>query len=582
MKCILLVRVSTEAQTYDEQEKEIYELARKDGYNEEDIITVAYKESGRKLSEEERLGLNEMKRLIEQDKINCVYTWEISRIARTKKVLFSISEYLQSKNIQLVIKNPSIRMLKDDRSIDEAAETIFTLYAQLAEAEMRNKLDRFSRGKRQMAKEGKYVGGNLPYGYKISDNKNKLIEINEEEAEIVRLIYKLYEEGLSQPKIAIELEKLGVLNLKISLINHILNNRHYTGELYKRKDVKDCKYNERIYPTIITKEQFDKCREIAKTNNTNANKTRNIYFAENLVHCLSCGCKWSASGSKVSYHCYNAYKSKKLIKYEYTKKEQCNDKTSLSINILDSLLWEITINAEAGTLLSNNKRKIEEVEKEIKDIKIKCNAVKKRLDNIDKKKERIRKTFIDGLTNEEEYSKLIENIRLDTNKVKEEEIKYNREIERMNNFLSQLKEYIKISVRFKNFSEYKKNLREITDENRIYDLIHKHISYVKVKNIEFLYTFNTGEKVTKAKSIIVQTYSRQVKNILPLEFIYIPFDGKGGVTMLEKHMDKDDNPYYEPYYYRYLNRFQDTTKIKLKEERERKRKERNIQKDKKK
>ena len=42
MKCILLVRVSTEAQTYEEQEKEIRELAIKDGYKSEDLFSVAY------------------------------------------------------------------------------------------------------------------------------------------------------------------------------------------------------------------------------------------------------------------------------------------------------------------------------------------------------------------------------------------------------------------------------------------------------------------------------------------------------------------------------------------------------------
>ncbi len=386
MKCILLVRVSTKAQVYEEQEREIYNIARKDGYKEEDIISIGYKESGRKLAEEERLGLNEMKSLIEKGNINCVYAWEISRIARTKKVLFSISDYLLTRKIQLVIKEPSLRLLKADGSIDEAAETAFTLYAQLAEAEMRTKFERFARGKRQKAREGKYVGGNLPYGYKISEEENKLIEIDEEKAKIIRLIYTLYESGISQPNIAIELERMGIFNMKISLINHILKNRHYIGEPFKRKATKNCKYNERIYPPIISKEQFDKCREIAKTNNTNANKTHNIYFAENLVHCLSCGCKWSASGSKVSYHCYNAYKSRKLVKYEYTTKEQCKNKTSLSINILDSILWEIAINEEASSLLSENKSKIKEAEKEVTSIEIKRNAIKKRLDNIEKKK----------------------------------------------------------------------------------------------------------------------------------------------------------------------------------------------------
>ena len=43
---------------------------------------------------------------------------------------------MQNNKIQLVIKNPSLRILKEDGSIDEAAETVFTLYAQLAENEM--------------------------------------------------------------------------------------------------------------------------------------------------------------------------------------------------------------------------------------------------------------------------------------------------------------------------------------------------------------------------------------------------------------------------------------------------------------
>lgn len=573
MKCILLVRVSTEAQTYEEQEKEIRELAIKDGYKSEEIISVAYKESGRKLSEEERLGLNEMKSLIEKGNINCVYAWEISRIARTKKVLFSIAEYLQNKKIQLVIKNPSLRMLKDDGSIDEAAETVFTLYAQLAEAEMRNKLDRFTRGKKQKAREGKYVGGNLPYGYKISEKGDKLIEIDEEEAKIVRLIYTFYENGISQPNIAIELERIGIFNMKISLINHILKNRHYIGEPFKRKDTKNCRYNERIYPPIIAREQFEKCRKIAHSNNTNASKTRNIYFAENLVHCLSCGCKWSASGSKVSYHCYNAYKAKKLLKYEYTAKEQCKNRLSISINILDSLLWEITINEEASSLLSDNKNKIKEAEKEVKEIEIKRNATKKRLDNIEQKKKRLSRTYIDGGIDEEEYENIKASLYEESNKIKEEEIRYKTEIERINNFISQLKKEVVFSQRFKNYNSYLNELKEIEDEQQMYDLIHKHVSYVKIEAEVFLYTFGIGEKETKAKHITVQTFSRQFRNNAPLEFVYIPFDGRGGITILRKYIDGNNKPYYQRFFYRYLNRFQDPVKIRLKEERKIKREE---------
>ena len=79
-KCILMVRVSTEQQSYDAQIQELHDLALKSGYPEDQITPVAEKESGIKLSEEERAGLNRMKELIETGEYDCVFAWEISRI----------------------------------------------------------------------------------------------------------------------------------------------------------------------------------------------------------------------------------------------------------------------------------------------------------------------------------------------------------------------------------------------------------------------------------------------------------------------------------------------------------------------
>ena len=81
-KAILLVRVSTQKQDFDAQEKELYNMALSDGYADNDIIPICEKESGIKLSEEERNGLNRMKEVIAEGGVTCVYAWEISRIAR--------------------------------------------------------------------------------------------------------------------------------------------------------------------------------------------------------------------------------------------------------------------------------------------------------------------------------------------------------------------------------------------------------------------------------------------------------------------------------------------------------------------
>ena len=57
MKCILLVRVSTEAQSFDEQEKELYDLAHFYGYKDKDISSIATKESAIKLTKRKDLAL---------------------------------------------------------------------------------------------------------------------------------------------------------------------------------------------------------------------------------------------------------------------------------------------------------------------------------------------------------------------------------------------------------------------------------------------------------------------------------------------------------------------------------------------
>ena len=90
-KAILLIRVSSAGQSYEQQTKDLKEFAVKDGYDENDLIIIETKESARKLSEEERLGLNEMKEAIQKDpSIDCVYCREINRIGRRYDVLTSM------------------------------------------------------------------------------------------------------------------------------------------------------------------------------------------------------------------------------------------------------------------------------------------------------------------------------------------------------------------------------------------------------------------------------------------------------------------------------------------------------------
>ena len=287
MKCILLVRVSTEAQSYDEQEKELYDLAHFYGYKDKDISSIATKESAIKLDEEERFGLNRMKELLETGEYDCVFAWEISRIARRKKILFSILEYLTSKGIQLIIKEPRIRLLKDDKTIDEGAETIFTLYAQLAESEMRNKIARFARAKKEGFNKGKYMGGKITLGYKVSEDG--YWEIDEEGSKLVRLIFDMYISGeYSLTGLGKELKSRGYFkNLSVTSIkvemSHLLKNPIYRG----------IRTSNNIYPQIIDDDTWEQCCKKRKENRTRS-KTKTPHLLPPLIRCI-CNASYSVN-----------------------------------------------------------------------------------------------------------------------------------------------------------------------------------------------------------------------------------------------------------------------------------------------
>lgn len=281
MKCILLVRVSTEKQSFDEQEKELFNLAKSDGYLDDDIIAVSYKESAIKLKEEERAGLNQMKQLIENGDINRVYAWEISRIARKKNILFNVLDYLTTKKIQLTIKEPKLNLLTVDGEVDDNAETMFTLYAQLSESEMRNKKARFARAKKEAYSQGRYMGGKIKRGYRVT--QDGYWAIDEEDSKLIKLIFNLYLSGeFSISALAKELHSRGHLthlsekNTK-SEISFILRDPSYIGQNTRSNR----------FPPLLDMETWNKCVEQRKMN-LHIHKSPNIYLLNKIIRC-KCG-----------------------------------------------------------------------------------------------------------------------------------------------------------------------------------------------------------------------------------------------------------------------------------------------------
>lgn len=521
-RIVLFVRVSTLGQQLESQEDSLRRAALADGHSESDFIIISNKESAIKLSEEEREGLNDLKRVIESEDVSCIYIAELSRLSRRPQILYSIREQLLHKRIQLKCLHPQFTLLTEDRTkYDATANIIFSLFGALAEQEMLEKKERFARGKRRKADEGKYNGGAIPFGYRIDAAQDNLIVVDEEDSKIVKMIFDMYENGFSQPKLAREMAETGHADVTISMINNILNNESYCG--VKRK-TKMASY-ERAYPPIITVEQYQKCRQIADTNNTTINKAKNIYFAEHLVKCPTCGAYWAAGGSKASYHCSVAYKSMSIWKYEHHKKEKCTNKMSFSINVLDSILWHVAIEKEACYIEQASQEKIDGYKREVEKIEAKLANIQPRIEELNAKKERLREMYVDGMR-KETYDKKSREIAEKINAIKSEQIKYKDELKHVKDTIDNLND-IRLSrpISVEDVEEFfsgKKGsigskypiehamltykIKQITDDSERHKIIKRQIKSAEVIPTIIRFPFGIGIRDIKAREVIIHSY----------------------------------------------------------------------------
>ena len=580
---VFFLRVSSSHQQLESQFDEVWNYFSKQvNLERESIKVIEYKESGVKLSEEERLGFTDLKELVDTVGVNCIYVSELSRVARTEKVLWSIVDYLARHKIQLKCKNPEFSLLNEDRTeIPFNSRLMISTFGTLATQEAIEKKQRFARGKARKAKEGKFSGGAIPYGYRINKQNDNQIEIDEEgEAKIVREVFDMYERGYSQMQIAKELHERGIKGravrktkyFTLSLVHQLLTNELLTGKTIKNKGSS----YERRYPPIITEEQFQRCREIANKNNTNISKASRVYYAHGLIICTECNRRFTSTGNKGYYHCKDAYNYNK--KYDgYDGKPMCTNRLCISTNIMDSLLWELATDYESTYILEDAKEKLKDAEENLRITQQKIDALPQQLDGVEKKRQRLLDAYAEGL-NRDKY--------LEKKRLLEEEVKglmakkasYYEVINHYNSLIDEIKRSIEVNDSISDWDDVDnyidkiemihQGVESISDDTERSRIIHKHFKSVIIEKTTINYSFRKypDGKDVSAKRITITPYLGK-----PRIFLFVHNDGKGG-TMLEELPSAGNSyampggkkvtiPKYHPFQMKYLNRVVDEKKI---------------------
>lgn len=532
-KCIIFIRVSTESQEFISQREELYRTAHNHGYTDQDIIEISKKESGKKLSESEREGLTELYQYFEKGGVSDVYIWELSRLSRRQKDIFAIIEKFKDYRVQLHCLNPSFVLLNREKTdIELSARLAIGIFGAMAEQEVIEKKARFARGKKIKAEQNKYNGGAIPYGYRVDKEQDNLIVPDEVESEVVREIFRLYEKGYSQAKIARELDSRGAkgrsvrttVRFTISLVHQILTNELLTGKPLLNRGASYV----RSYPPIISEEQFKRCREIAAKNNKVVPKSKRVFYAHGLLKCPVCGRNYVSSGYKGYYKCGDAYNTQKAFN-GYLNPERCSNRLVISTNILDSLLWHIAVERESAYIMGMDNEQMQEYKKSKEIINSKIRTIPKRKEKLSAEQNRITHTYIKGAITTEEYDELLHKIKHQAIDLDKELAQYENELIHIEELIETYKERKKQNRKFsEDLDRLDIEIRGITDDDARRNIIKKHIKKVEIFELKIPYIFkNTGEIEVNAKRIVVDTYALHNK----IEYIFIPNDGKGGTFL---------------------------------------------------
>lgn len=340
-------------------------------YNDYEIVGE-YEDAGKSgKSIEGRIAFNQMMEDIKtgKDKVSYVMVFKLSRFGRNAADVLSTLQVMQDFGVNLICVEDGIDSSKD------AGKLMISVLSAVAEIERENIRVQTMEGRIQKAREGKWNGGFAPYGYKLSDGK---LEINEEEAQAIRVIFDQYvntpvgANGVSKYLETHGIHKIARQNGKnplfhASLIRKILTNPVYCGKIaYGRRKtekvhgtrndyhlVEQDNYilvdglHEAIIPEDMWQEaQVKLAAQAKKYEHFNRGKGERIHLLSGIVKCPVCGA--GMYGNKCIKHKKDGTKYKDFFYYgckhrNMNRGHKCDYRKQVNEELLDSAVAEVII-----------------------------------------------------------------------------------------------------------------------------------------------------------------------------------------------------------------------------------------------
>lgn len=290
-----------------------------------------------------RDGFNQMISDAMAGKIDLIITKSVSRFARNTVDSLSTIRKLKEHNIECYFEKENIW------TFDSKGELLLTIMSSLAQEESRSISENVTWGQRKRMADGKVSFAYSRFMGLDKDKETGKIVVNPEQAEVVKLIFRLFLEGLTPHAIAVELTNRSIKTpggkdvWNQQTVRRMLSNEKYKGDALLQKEFtvdflqKKMKKNEGEVPqyyvegnheAIISPAVFDMVQaELAKRKHSGSRYSGVTIFS-NKIKCGDCG-GWYGSKvwhstdqyRKVIYRCNRKYNGEKCQTPHVTEDE---------------------------------------------------------------------------------------------------------------------------------------------------------------------------------------------------------------------------------------------------------------------
>lgn len=429
-----------------------------------------------------RTEFNRMIRMCKNKKIDLVITKSISRFARNTVDCLEYVRQLKNLGIGVIFEKENINTLT------MTSEFMIALYGSFAQAESESISKNVSWGKEKAYREGKvqFQYQNLLGYRKGTDGKPEIVP---EEAETIKLIYKLFLDGYSMTNIKKALENKGILTAKgkkvwnESLISSILKNEKYVGDaLLQKTYTLDCithkvvrNHGERPmylvtdhHSPIIDRDTYNRVqqelarrsskRKISDKTITEQGKYSSKYALSELLICGHCGTPyrrttWSARGKKqIVWRCISRLEhGKKYCSDSPTiKEDQLHKAIIQAINNYYSCRNDIAriLKANIGTVLEcQGQEEIISIENRLKEIDTARNDLISLIASGGRDEDKLDSEFSRLYQEEQQFSEQLETLKSQNKTSSETQAKLNKIMNMIENEKFELETFDNVLIR---------------------------------------------------------------------------------------------------------------------------------------